>query len=57
MEAIEEQRKYKDNNDPLTALWETANTIAPGKMLIRDREGHAEVMIQWVLTETKASKE
>lgn len=52
METIAEKRTYNDNGDPLTALWETANIIARGKILIVDKEGHHEVEISYVLNET-----
>lgn len=50
---MEENRTYNDNGDPLVALWDTANIVQKGKMLIRDKEGHSEVMIEWVLKETR----
>jgi hypothetical protein len=52
MEPLEESRLYNDNKEKLTALWDTANIVSKGKMLIRDKEGHSEVDIQWVLEET-----
>ncbi len=49
----EEWRVYNDGTgDALTVLWDTANANVVGKVLIRDREGHSEVDIAWVLSDT-----
>lgn len=50
-----EKRRYKDNGDWLNVLWDTANVVAPGQVLIRDKEGHAEVDIDWVIKSTETA--
>ena len=49
-----EKRFYDDNNDWLYVMWETANVITPGRVLIYDKEEHSEVDITYVLANTHA---
>ena len=49
---MKEHRRYNDNLEALSVLWDTANTVAKGKVLIQDKEGSSEVDIDWVLTST-----
>lgn len=52
MENIHEYRTYNDNGDTLIALWETLHIVKQNRLLIKDREGHAEVDLYWLLTAT-----
>lgn len=51
----EEIRTYRDNKDLIIILWDTANIVQKGKVLVRDKEGHHEVDIGWVLKDTKGA--
>ena len=53
MENIREHRTYNDNGDTLIALWETLHIVKQNRLLVKDHDGHAEVELYWLLTETK----
>lgn len=56
-QGMNESRIYNDNGDPLSVLWDTANIVKTGRVLIKDKEGHSEVSIEYVINETTSKKQ